>query len=358
MLPKVYESSPVAYRAYSANEQAVYNLYLREAPRIYDEAVARVLALWAIRERTLHSEVKVAALLSMDVVFWPGWQAVVVYWDGGSGDVIADRKVLNTARSGSRLGLTTSSVAVGRLGELWFTWAGTEIRSFSLPEFEWTGVSYRFDDFDPLILEPWAIDAVEDLLVCGGTGYDLNVYALSTGTQVRVIPLGSRVRDLFLEDTHRLYAVTRDGLLILVDYVRGEVLSVTRLQLIDEHATLKKKFAWEPFTRRILTLEPAADAEDGASTTKVRGYVMRPQPVGLTPPLPLRAPRQGRHVPAVSRLYGDAGEPIAYRTVEAAIDGDASLLTTAVSTDARGYARLGVMCDDAGEATITVETET
>ncbi|MNT22769.1 hypothetical protein D3C72_1581650 [compost metagenome] len=112
------------------------------------------------------------------------------------------------------------------------------------------------------------------------------------------------------------------------------------------------RFAWDRIYRRLLAIEAVANATDGASLTRIRGWYPVPQATHLTKPIPLIAPRKGRQVPVLLRVVGDAGEPIASAGVTVVATGNGSISQYPAGSDGHGDVRALVMCNDTGTVTV------
>lgn len=254
----------------------------------------------------------------------------------------------------SNLWLTASFVMQDRDGVTWFhtNFAGELWQKVHVYNWSAAGESFRFDDYVPDISAPIAFDVGRKVLlsctVAGSTPVGvLSVYSMETHARVRTIALGSAGRYLLLEDDERVFVVCDSGIVILVNYVSGAVLGTYRIAYDEEDLAADKRFAWDPFSRRILVVSSAY--------TRIRGYHPIPIVSALTEPIPLSVARKGRTIRVATRAYGDTGEPITGKSVLASVEGPGRLRSARAITDAAGYAIHTLTCDDDGTQDFAVE---
>ena len=364
MLPQVYESEPLHYAAYSPGVAGGYNAYLRTPPRVYDEALqshSPFLGCFARAVNSLSAEVVYHVVCNMDYVHFPSFKLWVERFDGMSGAYI-DR-VDKTTAVGAGISYSTTYVSQGRNNELWGLYLGSWIQVLDPETWNWTGDSadrYNLTDFTPHIPgAPYAIDRVADRVVARALSNAVNVYRLSDGVQLATIPMPGNPRSIFLEDSNHAYIAFDYGVLVLLDYAGLRVLGIYRAHDaattgVGENAT----WCWDPLARRILVCVATADAADGAATARILGFFPRPQPVAVTPPIPLGVPRAGRTIDVVARLYGDVGEGFAgAEMIVESMDSTATITGQKRITDRRGYVRAPVEFTATGSAVVAISTE-
>lgn len=359
MLRQVLESDPLWYQPYPASGSYcdVYHQYLREPPRVYDESIAFLVGLFTSPREHAGVRYDLTAIAAMDFVCWPSWRIWVYRIDPYTGAVIERYESSNVGT------LQIDRIAQARdgslwerdiYGDLWRRDAATLARSGdTYPSGYWDGATPDAQR------SSFTIDRAQNLALLktnAEANDQVGVYALDTGAVVRRIGVAGRVQDIAPEDERRAWVISEDGVMTLVDYLTGEVLSVTR-QPIQPDA-IYSLTAWDRHLRRLLTLERTPDAADGAGTTRVRGYWPHPVAVGLTAPLPLTAPRKGRETPILTHAYGDAGEPISGVRVAATATAPGRLRLSSAGTDGAGDARFPLAGDDAGDTTIEVSATT
>lgn len=181
--------------------------------------------------------------------------------------------------------------------------------------------------------------AVDDSKVAGG-GYLLNcssgkihVYRWTDGTHVHTFTVPSQPVALALEDSGRAYVLAENRVLYLLDYARGEILGASKIPGPREQPSyaIGTRMCWDPVYRRVLIFEKTTDDVDGGSTLRVRGYRQVPEPVRLTTPIPLKAPRQRRTIPVLVQALGDLNEGVGAYVLEATVTGSGSLVGFPIS---------------------------
>jgi hypothetical protein len=365
MLPQVFQSVPIDYQPQDLTRpppEAIiqYHPELRTPPRIYDETMAWAGGLWVKQERTGFSEIVVYASFAIYKVAWPGWGFVVERFDGTTGEYLG-RFVRNTAAiGGGGIGLTTRYIARSPNGELWSVGHGSLFIERLDPEtLLATGERYGWEYFGHTGIHRVIVDRAQDLFILrlyNTPPSAISIYRMSTGEKLReIFVAGGDIEDIFYEDATRVYAIAKNGLLTLVDYVSGEVLGVMRQKLqpgIESFAT-----SWDPYLRRILFFEQTPDNTDGSATSRIRGYYPVPIAVGLQTPVPLQVARRGRTVPVLTRAYGDTGDPITGLNLTRSYTGPGVILLDRRDTDGRGRAFFDCRCDGPGTESVTVSTE-
>lgn len=370
MLPEVYDSDPLYYDPYDSGRNlgiggTGYNLWLREPPRVYDEALRTLspfLGFYAFETNSVHAEIVYNLIASFDVVQWPGFKLWVERFDGRSGEYL-DRIDKSTA-TGAGISYSSDYVTLGRSNDLWVRSSSGTMRLLDPQTLNAVGgtgaVSYNLlTHFEEPVYGKFAVDRIADRLVAGTTRPVLLVFALASGAAVGEVPLPGNVRSVFLEDAGHAYVALDRGVLCLVDYVQLRVIAIYRVS-DDETigSDLEATWAWDPLNRRVLVAVATPDNADGSATTYIRGFFPRPLPVGLTVPVPLQVPRAGRTVEVATRAFGDVGEGLSGVSVAAELaDVEASIPTAQRMTDARGYAVFRAVCTEPGEVDLALSTE-
>lgn len=324
-----------------------YNTYLLDAPRHYREEIDWIAGLFAARETTANSDYTLNAVVVLKTYEWPSWSIAHYRWDS------TGRYLDRTDRS--TLGVTLQAVKAGADDGLWAQYPSTTLYLLDPVTWGQAGTSYEPALFGVTRIGAFAVDRVRDLVVMH-TSSEPNdgvaVHRLSTGERLGGVQVAGAVADIFPEEGARAYAVATNGVLSVIDYSTPSaprVLSVLRqLPLTDSRS---RRLAWDRQYRRVLAIDATSEDADGASTTRISGYYPRPQPVALTQPIPLLAPRAGRTVTVLTRAYGDTGEPIAGQRIDAP---DAT--PTLASADGYGYARHRLVCTEAGTLDFEVST--
>lgn len=217
-----------------------------------------------------------------------------------------------------------------------------------------TGVSLPKSKYgDPVELRRVFVDEYNDRLM---RPYDsgipiVKVYELASGDFVQDIWVSGDPEQIFAESDKHAYVYCRNGMLDLINYIEGRVVSSYRAPFPPDTEYIgvgigQQTFCYERRLRRLISLSVTAREEiDGASysTMRARGYYPVPLPVGLSTPIPLKPPRKGKKIPVVVRLHGDILEPISGVNVSATVDGEGELTITNGITNSRGEVVLQVI---------------
>jgi hypothetical protein len=151
-----------------------------------------------------------------------------------------------------------------------------------------------------------------------------------------------------LEDRSRAYVLLGNQIVVLLDYIRGEVLGSSRVPPVKVGRSYwnntEISMAYDETFRRLLVIENTPDNPDGSCSMYIRGFRQVPEPVRITVPIPLKAPRQGRVVPVLVQVVGGMNEGVGGYVIEAKVEGAGSLAGLPVS-DYRGNARIPVACE-------------
>lgn len=261
--------------------------------------------------------------------------------------------------------LTTQSIQQMRDGSVWALTSGLNLYKLDPETFEFTGQSYTVAELNGgtnTNVRGFFLDEPSDRVVLATwdrPNDEVTVRAISTGAVLHRVRVAGLVEQVFPAEEGHLYAMSKSGLLTLVDYLAGQPLGVFKVTL-DTPATggaNEVKVAWDRFLHRILVITHTAEAADGASTTQVKGYFPQPLAAGITDPLPLVVPIKGRSVPILAHVYGEAGEPISGRPVTATFSGPITSNTLVKGTDGLGNAVFPTTVTEAGLATINFSVE-
>jgi hypothetical protein len=180
----------------------------------------------------------------------------------------------------------------------------------------------------------------------------ISVHHFSTGELIRHVPASGMPVDAHWEDQNRAYVVSSTGVITLIDFVTGETMSATQLDLPGN----PWKTGYDRFLKRLLFIERTPDAYGtGASTLRVKGYRNLPVETRITKPVPLARPRVGSRTPFVARIVGSIGESIGGPNVTASLDnGNGTLIDQVCPSDGYGYTRFNVTGVTAGAGTLTL----
>jgi hypothetical protein len=188
-----------------------------------------------------------------------------------------------------------------------------------------------------------------------GTLYGLSVFNWTTGKWIYDIPMPAAIANISLEDEGRCYCLMNNRTIILVDYLRGEILGAAKIPPLTTGKAYggdsgldvifdQVRMSWDRVYRRMLVIEQTPDNADGTSSMCVRGFRMVPEPVRVTTPIPLRVPRPGRTIPVYVQVVDDLNQGIGSYAVDVTVTGDGKLVGQPI-TDHLGHAIISVECD-------------
>lgn len=354
MYSQVFESALLPYQLPSERSGIpgfVYHTELLVPPRIYSETIASIDGLFVSREKTATSDFVIHVLTTMSQIYYPSYRWLDFAFDGATGAFIDRVEVLYGD-------LYQRTVHPARDGSLWRVSVLGSFAEIDPSTFEEVpGSTESAAKYGATTLDLPLVDRSQNLVIMK-TNNDVNAvgcYDFTTGALIRRINISGAAAAIFAEDARRAYVLTTQGMLNLIDYSTGEILSTTKAPQAESGA-LGSLLTWDRFLRRLLLFTWRADDTDGASLSSISGYYPIPQPVGITKAIPLIPPRVGRTVPMLSRAYGDAGEAIPGVKMVADVTGATATLAPP-STDQDGHALINVACAAAGSATIDLESE-
>lgn len=358
MFKQVFTSVPPPYRTASelgsAAFGAAYNPYLLVPPRLYAEEMASSSALYVQRERTPYSDFTIHLLGTTRITVWPSWDVRHWKFDGTTG------AFLGYGVPVPPLALS-SEVVEGSDGSLWIytAWGQTwyEMNPQTL-DLDMSSYLDRAKYGNPVVIEVPLVDRTNNLLIRAyGSGVaTLRVYNFMTGAWIRDINVSGSPAQIMPESERHAYVYCNNGMLNLVDYVAGKVLSTfrapapTNTQFLTQLGS--QRFAYDRFHRRLLAFQMVDNNADGSSASVIRGWYPVPQAVRMMRPIPLVAPRAGRKVPCLTRLFGDAGEPVAGVNVKAEAAGPGIVTTLPGTTNNNGEAIVYATGNTAGDITL------
>lgn len=320
-----------------ASDVAVYPLTHRAVPRtsllpgdgisyFYPSLVERYFTcsmyldffrgLFTVKDPNYPGEFEIHLLAMMRQDEWPSWSVQTLVWDGRSG-----------AYKGMRQNLTSFLIAYMFAAPDGSIWA-TSLYTAALMKVD--PVTWRTTDHPVLLTElganigsggagpgtsTFAVDPARDVIITrigGNTASQLSVCRLSNGDWLRTINVAGVISFLFIAEPPMAYAVEERGNLTAFNYETGEVTGVLHTGLVSGgNSWSNTAFTWDPFMRRVLFCFNSPDTlPDCICTTNVKGFYPVALPVGMTPPIPLRAPQKGKTVPVFNRVYGGACEGI------------------------------------------------
>lgn len=209
---------------------------------------------------------------------------------------------------------------------------------------------------NPASLERVLVDEFNNRLIRAyGSGIPIiKVYELASGAFIHDIWVSGDPEQIFAEDRNHAYVYCRNGILDLVNYLTGVVVSAYRAPLPPDTEYLgntigTQKYGYERRLRRLLSIVLVPFDSEGVRALRVRGYYPVPLAVGVSTPIPLVSPRKGRSIPILVRVYGDVLEPISGFAVSISV---ASLGVASGVTNTQGEAILHYSSASAGVSTL------
>lgn len=376
MFLKIFESEPPRY--YLPDEtggiptgtgfSSLYNPYLVTPPRIYAESIyggaSSIIAVFVKKERTPFSDFTLYVMAIGDYIHYPGYNYTVFRLDGVTGAYL-DRSAPASLPPGAG-SLFHYQIFQARDGGLWRqSVLGDFFEIDTLNYLPIAGTDQLPAKYAAVTVDLPMVDRSQNLVVMKSNNEGVNqigVYNFTTGALVRRITISGLPVQIFPEDNRRCYVVSETFLispvgqiLNLVDYSTGEVISTLRAPALEAGAR-SYTYAWDRFLRRILVFTQRADDTDGACLSTISGYYPVPLSVGMTSPIPLKAPRANRRTPFLCKVYGDAGEAITGIKVTP-VTGTSAIVGAPPFTDSDGEAIITLIPDAAGTDTLIVTSE-
>jgi hypothetical protein len=357
MFKQIYESAPVPYRL-PTGDDAIYNGYLTTPPRIYAEELFEglVFSVFSRKESTPNGETTIYVLSAVQQIYYPSWGLWMWKFDGSTGAYISREDAFNHSALGTLGVLFMRSIIESYTGSFWVSFSTGHTKEMTA---NLQTILQEFDaaHFGRSTIDLSLGDSARDLIMMpgqAGSGSNVCVYTISTGELVRTITVSGSPIAICAEDDKRVYVLGSNFILNLLDYTTGEIISTYRVPVPDD--AIDVRVTWDRLLRRLLVFLHLPNAEDGASTSVVRGYYPVPVAMHLTEPIPLKPVRKGQNIPVLIRAVGDVGEPIAGKQVALTLSG-ATLLRNPAGTDANGAIVASVRCDDTGTFDIDASTD-
>jgi len=260
--------------------------------------------------------------------YWPGWSNAYWMWDGQTGIFIRR----TSAVGGFTIGFEWhNGVIVSRNGSVW----GLHYYSNVLSKLQITTTGVKIleqvsaDRFAPTIsfFGVVAIDDAKDVFL-NVQGQTLHVFELKSGKFKYSIRMPESVVQICLEDDSRCYILMGNRVLVLFDYMRGEVLGAAKVPQLKGGTNYGPDQLWnnvnirmgyDRIFRRILFAENTPDNPNGSSTIVVRGFSMVNEPYRLTRPIPLKVARVGRTIPVLVQVVDDMNQGVGGYIVSAEV---------------------------------------
>jgi len=335
--------------------------YFTTPPRIYGEQFEIVNAMFANKETTVNGSITITLNVITSNIYFPSVGQTLKY-DGitgaflGYGDLIGDALDTEIVQSMDGCLWSTRSGVMRELDPVTYA----EIQTISGDFFE-IPADQEFNG----IVHPM-VDRSRNIIVM--SGYPATVDAryilvnnFATGALIRRIWVSGAVTQIMQEDDRRCFVMCANGIMNVVDFTTGKVLSTTRAPVSGVISAFRIKYAWDFVLRRLLAFnfvdgavgEPPINA-DGSSSNTITGYYPVPIATNVTRPIPLKPPRKGRTVPMLVRAVGDAGEAIPSLPIAATATAPGSIGPGSLITDAYGYATINLVGTDTGSTDVTV----
>lgn len=209
-------------------------------------------------------------------------------------------------------------------------------------------ISITPNDFGAITLKVWMYDPKNQIVIkskglSSPTVAELEVFDTSEGVVlIKNIRVSGIPQQIFPEDERRAYVYCQNGLLNLINYMTGEVISTLRspapvaFKPIDFQIG-HTKFCYDRFYRRMIGVTLTSDDQDtGASTVHAEGWYPVPIAVRIMKPIPLIPIRANRITPYLTKIFGDVGEPIGGVIFKATPTGGNTTIHSITVTDDHG----------------------
>jgi hypothetical protein len=335
--------------------------YFTTPPRIYGEEFTLVNAMFVKKEATANGPITITLNAITSNIYDPIVGQSLKY-DGVTGDFLGYGPLIGVALD--------TEIVQSMDGSLWSTY-GANLRE--LDPVTYAVIRTISSDFFEIpddqtfhgIVHPM-IDRSRNIIVM--SGYPPTVDAryilvndFTTGALIRRIWVSGPVAQIMQEDDRRCFVMCTNGIMNVVDFTIGRILSTTRTPVTGLPSAFRVTYAWDFVLRRLLAFnfvdgavgEPPINA-DGSSSNTITGYYPVPIATNITKPIPLKPPRKGRTVPMLVRAVGDASEAIPSLPISATATAPGTIGPGAQVTDSYGYATINLVGADAGSSDVTV----
>jgi hypothetical protein len=317
MLQQTFVTQPFLYRLpedipITGFPLAFYHPELTTAPRIYgEEWDGGTTALFLNPEDIADGYEVIWLGIDENMIRWPGYNFTWYRFNASTGEYLGR---VDSAASDWLFSIFGQS----RDGTLWkLRNSVTPFQAFPCvvtptsvtPS---SSASFDFTNFETVTeLFAFLIDVDQNLLIANANvESNVKVWNLTTGKIIRTIALPSFATVVMAVDDRQCYVMTSTGILCLVDYQAGEVITSFAVQANGSTSpfTSYKTIAYDTNYRRFLSWNYTPVDGSGQNTSVIQGFYPVPIAVGITKPIPLRPPRKFRTVPILNRIYGDMGE--------------------------------------------------
>jgi hypothetical protein len=347
MFEQIFESESPTYELAPA-APGPYSAYLLVPPRIYGESITGCEAFFTVKENTADSLFTINAYCVTDITTFPGYDFARFRFDGYTGAYL-DR---TNVAVGSAF---DHKIYQSRDGSLWREDITGPVFEVDTLTFERPAHAPGPGQYGTTILLADG-DCALDLIVMHSGNEDSNQIGGLTYQRRAGAPdyASASFVEIMPEDARRCHVRRTNNMLNLVDGT-GTLLPARSAPAVEAGA-VDVRYAGDRLLRRLLMFTQRADATDGACLSTATGFYPVPLGVGLTPPIPLRAPRAGRSTPFLCKVYGDAGEPIPGVKITATA-GSADIVGAPPFTDGDGEALVNLIPDAAGTDTLAVSVD-
>lgn len=393
MFKKIYHSQPVEY--ISRIEESPFSPPLFYPVPAYDddglftngyyggiEAHYLLLCVFIDREASVYSDNTVRVLMSNHIYHFPSYGIRDYRFDSAQGfylndedgldgkSPIASEPTLPTSQNFWLLRITdTAFKADGQVmastnrGITWYDVDASALRLRPDP------ISITPDQFGALAMKVWMSDPQNHIVIkskgaSSPTVAELEVFDTSGGGAelIRNIRVSGIPQQIFPEDERRAYVYCQNGMLNLINYMTGEVMSTLRSPAPVAFKPLffqigHTKFCYDRFYRRMIAVTLTSDDQDtGESTLHAEGWYPVPIAVRIMKPIPLIPVRKNRITPYLTKIFGDAGEPIGGVIFKATPTGANTTIHSITVTDDHGEGIIRAISTIAEEMTMQLET--
>lgn len=356
MFKQVFQTEIVPYRQPWAGIpggiglQSLYNPYLVAAPREYAEEFTNPWILYSERTETIFGPTTISMLAWTKRIYWPGWEILLYKFDGITGQFLSRQPV----PWGAVEAAWTGEIVQGFDGRLWRTYL-QDMHELS-DDLSSVLRVIPASRFGRIACNLPAVDVMNDTVVMAAESGQtaIVVYRLSTGEKLRTINTSDAPGYLCPERKGRVFVLGKNKLLLnLINFETGEIMATWKCP--SPAGAKKVMLSWDVVYRRLLVFGWMPDAENGASLSRVTGYYPLPVATNLCKPIPLKVPRKGRVIPVLTRVIGDAGEPVMSTVVSATATGAGRVSGFGAQLVAdSGYAALPIECTDQGVAEVSM----
>jgi len=363
MLELQLTCDPLSYRTHAEMAPNGYHSIIRYNEELLDTLYGERLyhthpkAVYARRDPRHPTEITLSVLAWLEQVPWPGWNASVWHFNATTGQEVG--------RAFKGISIFNYWISVSRNGEMFTRDHWSSIRAIDPETFQYTGEAFspsywRFPDeqngrFTSIVAYWVLVDRPANLamVITNRDGLtSVSKHRLSTGMWLQRYTVADRPKEIHAEDEGRCFVISDRGVITLLDYQHNQILGVLKHRL---PVGVQRIYGWDQFYRRLLVFERRPDdPATGACQSRIECYRLQTVSTGLQAPLPLQAPRAGRTVPILTRVYGEMGEGLAGQPLTVTDQGAATVRPSQVTTVHGGWARGSAVCNAAGEAVVTV----